>query len=311
VTAFTFYGGKGGVGKTTCAAATALATADAGEATLLVSTDPAHSLSDALETPLGDDPTTVRQGLDVVELDPQARTKRYRDLFLALAREFADVGVTLDESDVEELFESGLAPGFDELAALDVLADQTSAGAYDRVVLDTAPTGHTLRLLELPDLASTTLRTAMSVRGQVRRLAATARSAVLGPAAFFGGRDDDGDLAAFRERVDAVADALRDPDRTTFRVVCLPETMAIAETARLVDELQSLGVPVGTLVVNQVLQDPNADCDRCQRQAARHEARLAEIRDRFPGREVVVLPELDGEARGHDALAELAPLLAP
>jgi arsenite-transporting ATPase len=306
------YGGKGGVGKTTCAAATGLALARAGRETLVVSTDPAHSLADAYEADLGGTPVAVESGLDAVETDPEAGTEGYRRLFAAVAAALDDAGIDLDAAAVEELFTGGALPGGDELAALDALATYADDDRWDAVVFDTAPTGHTLRLLDMPETVGTGVRTAMSLREQVRRKASAARTMVLGPYATLGrsrrGDDtaSDEEFLALAERMDAVAGVLRDPDRTDFRVVCTPERLVLAETERLVARLRSFEIPVGSVLVNRVLADPNPDCDRCRTQADRQAAVLEDIEAAFPGRPVQSLPDLTGTAAGESVLDELA-----
>ena len=123
MTQFVLYGGKGGVGKTTVATATGLRLAREGFETLVVSTDPAHSLGDAVEQSVGPDPVEIRDGLWGVEIDPQAGIDRYEAIFEALAAEFDDAGIHLDEEQVAQLFSSGVLPGSDELAAIDGLAE--------------------------------------------------------------------------------------------------------------------------------------------------------------------------------------------
>ncbi|WP_251342559.1 ArsA family ATPase [Haloplanus halophilus] len=295
------YGGKGGVGKTTCAAAHGLALARSGVETLVVSTDPAHSLGDAFGRDLGADPTEIEGSLSALEVDPETGQDAYRGVVEALAAEFRDAGLRLDDGDLERLFEAGLIPGGDEVAALEYVARYADAD-YETVVFDTAPTGHTLRLLDLPAVLSETLGVAGDVQRRVRRTARAARSVVLGPAAYWGGGDDEDAVTALRDRVARVGALLRDPDRTRFRVVLTPERMAIAETERLVARLREAAVPVDALVVNRLFANPeNCDCDRCRRDECRHAERLAAVEADFdhPVRRV---PELDAEAEGLDAL---------
>ncbi|MFD1644673.1 ArsA family ATPase [Haloarchaeobius litoreus] len=302
---FLLYGGKGGVGKTSCAAATGLSLARRGERTLIVSTDPAHSLGDALGVALGGEPTAVTENLWAVEADPAAGQEQYERIVRALAAEFRRAGLDLSEADVDRLFEAGFVPGSDEVASLSFFLDY-DADRWDRVVFDTAPTGHTLRLLTLPDVLGEGLSTAMQIRGEVRQLVDRARSVVFGPAAFWGRDDDAEDIEAFRADLREVAELLRDPERTEFRVVLLPETLAIEETARLVERLRQFAVPVETLVVNRVLESAETDCARCRARAESHEHHLDEIRERFDGMAVQVVPDLGPEAYGRDALDELA-----
>ncbi|MBX0323593.1 ArsA family ATPase [Halomicroarcula sp. F13] len=300
MTAFVLYGGKGGVGKTTIAAATGLSLARRGHETLVVSTDPAHSLGDAVETTIGGAPVEIRENLWGVEVDPQAGVDRYRALFEALAEEFSSAGIRLDEDEITELFTSGVMPGSDELAALEGLATYVDGDRWDRVVFDTAPTGHTLRLLDLPRVVDRGMRTALDLRDQVRRKVNTTRTMLFGPMA---SRRDEGrdDFAAMRDRMERVGGVLRDPDRTEFRVVTIPETMAVRESERLVDQLREFEVPVTTLVVNKLIEDAG-DCERCRGKRAVQEAALETLGESLPDLDLWTVPDESGEVTGLDAL---------
>jgi arsenite-transporting ATPase len=302
----TLYGGKGGVGKTTCAAATGIAAAEVGEPTLVVSTDPAHSLSDAFGMEVGGGPTEVRPDLWAVETDPEESLDAYRRVFERLTEDLTSVGVRLGDDGIRELFSSGLLPGSDELAALDQLAAIPDSD-YERVVVDTAPTGHTLRLLEMPSAVGRGVETARSVGEQVRRKANAARTMVFGPYAAGRTQGDEEAFDAVLEDMTAVSDLLKDEARTEFRVVCLPERMVISETERLVEQLRAAGVPVGRLVVNRVLEERPEDCERCLARWDSQQAALAEIEARFPNLERTVLPELTGDDDSIDRLADRLP----
>ncbi|WIV68401.1 ArsA family ATPase [Natrialbaceae archaeon AArc-T1-2] len=302
-----FYGGKGGVGKTTCAAATGLALADAGRETLVVSTDPAHSLSDAFEIDLGSDPSRIRPGLQAVEIDTDSRADRYERIATALASDLRSAGIRLADEDVERIFAAGTPAGGDELAALDLLVEYVDADAWEVVVFDTAPTGHTLRLFDLPDVMGRTLETTRSLRGQVRRIGDTARRMTLGPLSYVSGRDDDADdLEHLQARMERARALMVDPDRTEFRIVTVPERMAIAESERLLERLREASVSVRTIVVNRVLEDPGEDCSRCRSRTKRHERRVAEIRETVPDLEVVTLPETEREVHGLETLSVIS-----
>ncbi|MDS0222256.1 ArsA family ATPase [Haloarcula sp. S1AR25-5A] len=303
MTRFLLYGGKGGVGKTTVAAATGHRLAEAGHETLVVSTDPAHSLADAVETEVGGDPTEIRPGLWGVEIDPQTGIDRYRSLFETLAAEFSDAGIRMDEDEITELFTSGVMPGSDELAAIEGMATYVESDRWDRVVFDTAPTGHTLRLLDLPSVMDRGVATAMDLRDQVRRKVNTARTMMFGPMA---SRRDDGpdDFTAMRERMERVGTVLRDPDQTAFRVVTIPETMAVRETERLVEKLREFDVPVTTLVVNKVIEDAG-DCQRCLGKQAVQEEAIAQLRASLPELDLWTVPDQSGEVTGIEALEKI------
>ena len=313
-----YYGGKGGVGKTTCAAATGLSRAAAGQRTLVVSTDPAHSLSDSFGIEIGSEPTELELSgpletetngegeLWAVEIDPATQQERYEKLARALAADLRSAGISLSDAEIERLFSGGMPAGSDEIAALDLLVEYVDAGEWDVIVFDTAPTGHTLRLFDMPGVMGRALETADSLRGQARRIGSAARTAMLGPLSMLGSQGDDESLASFRARLERARELLTDPERTEFRVVLIPEAMAIAESERLVARLREAGVPVGRLVVNRVLEDPHESCPRCESRQARHEERLAEIRETFPDCEVVTLPDLEGEVQGWEALSVIA-----
>ncbi|MDP9349290.1 MAG: ArsA family ATPase, partial [Gemmatimonadota bacterium] len=170
---WTFVGGKGGVGKTTVAAALAVALADAGERVLVLSVDPAHSLGDALGVELGGGPAPVpgAPGLEALEVDPEGEQERFlAEHREALAR-IVERGSYLERADVDALLDLSL-PGLDELSAmlrLMALADDAPAR---RVVVDTAPTGHTLRLLDLPRLASGWISVLEAMEGKHGQVAA-------------------------------------------------------------------------------------------------------------------------------------------
>ncbi len=304
------YGGKGGVGKTTCAAAHALEISHRrpDSKTLVVSTDPAHSLSDVFEQSVGGEPTAMSDSLYAVEVDPETGQEASRVVVEALADELRDAGLRVGKEDLERLFDAGLIPGGDEVAALEYIARYTG-GEYDTVVFDTAPTGHTVRLLDLPAVLSETFGVASDVQKRVRRTARVARSMVFGPVAYWDGSDDTDEITSLRGRIDAVDGLLHDPARSRFRIVLTPEQMAIAETERLVNRLDNASIPLDSLVVNRVFENSQScSCDRCKRDAERHAARLQTIEETFD-LPVRTVPQLQTEAHGLDALSEIGPTL--
>ena len=199
---YVLYGGKGGVGKTTCAAATALASARDGTTTLVLSTDPAHSLSDTLETSIPAEPTRIREAdpLWAAEIDPEAATGPFApDESAADADAAAGAGPAGDAGlgggaglgGMGELLgggdhplAGGAMPGADEAAAVQLLLEYLDDPRFDRVVVDTAPTGHTLRLLELPDVMESMVGRLLTVRQKLSGMAGSI-------AGLFGGGDTD------------------------------------------------------------------------------------------------------------------------
>lgn len=304
-----FFGGKGGVGKTTLAAAYAILSAERGDRTLLVSTDPAHSTADVLEHPLGPEPRDVLPNLRAMEIDPEAETDRY----------IADVKARVEEvtsprllGEVERQIDvARVSPGAEEAALFERFADlmPLAGGEYDRVVFDTAPTGHTLRLLSLPELMTVWIEGLVSRRRKVNALGRMWRN-VAGAAAGEAREDDpvvkvlERRLARFRRAREIVTDR----SRTAFAFVLIPERLPILETRKAVAALDKYGIPVGAVIVNRVLPE-DAGGEFLARRRERERAYLEEIDRAFGDHPLIRLPMLDTDVHGipalHRIIAEL------
>ncbi|MFB6167816.1 MAG: ArsA family ATPase [Haloferacaceae archaeon] len=320
---YVLYGGKGGVGKTTCAAATGLASATAGTPTLVVSTDPAHSLSDTLETQIPADPERIREEIPLfaAEIDPDATMEAAfgGDPLGGLGQ----MGEAADESPLGPLLGGGM-PGADEAAAMRQLIEYLDDPRFERVVVDTAPTGHTLRLLELPELMDSMVGRLLSMREKFGGMLGQ-----LGGMFGEGGEmeEEPPGLTELRERIERLRTVLRDPDQTDFRVVTVPEEMSVVEAERLVDRLDEYGIPVDTLVVNRVMENladvtqlaesdremvvsPDTErCEFCRRRWEVQRGALERATDLFRGRTVRRVPLLAEEVRGERALRVVAACL--
>jgi arsenite/tail-anchored protein-transporting ATPase len=241
---WTLVVGKGGVGKTTCAAALGLTSGRAGVPTLLLGTDPAATLGAAIGTSLGDAPVPVPGGgaLHARQLDPNAARTRFlaqwRDVLITIL----DRGTYLDTTDAAELVDAAF-PGLDEAMAVLTLADLADDRRWTRVVVDTAPTGHTLRLLALPRTFQSLVALLDLMQGKHRVLVSTLLRRY---------RADDADrfIAEMRARVDGLAAVLRDPARTAAVLVTRPEPAVAAESGRYAAALGELGIRIGAVVVN-------------------------------------------------------------
>jgi arsenite-transporting ATPase len=354
---YVLYGGKGGVGKTTMAAATGLASAADGTPTLVVSTDPAHSLSDTLEVEIPAEPSRVREDVPLyaAEIDPDAAMQD--GLFGPEgpmggagpdadgdAADLGPMGDLLGGDGANPLL-GGQMPGADEAAAMQQLLRYLDDERFERVVVDTAPTGHTLRLLQLPEMLDSMVGRFVKLREQFGGMMDSLKG-MFGGDAGAGGPDLD-ELAARIERLRAV---LRDPTRTDFRVVMVPEEMSVVESERLVSRLDEFDIPVNTLVVNRVMEDltevapvtavdgetpgdetgseasepptegpavdpswvvtPNLEtCEFCNRRWEVQQNALQRATELFRGRDVKRVPLLADEVRGEAALRVVAACL--
>jgi arsenite-transporting ATPase len=306
---YLFFGGKGGVGKTTAAAASALLLLDharADERILLFSTDPAHSLSDSLEVEIGDLTGEVtrrgRARLFAREMDAGHALEEFKTKHRATLALIAERGTLLDESDIDELLNLSL-PGMDEVMALFELSEFDAAADYSRIVVDTAPSGHTSRLLGLPDVFAHMLTALDRMEDKHRYMVAQfARGRAR--------REDEVDLFLrdLAERINRVRGMLYDRERTSFVLVTIAEAMGVEETSRYLAQLRSQDVPVTDLIVNRV-EHEHDDCKYCHARVAGQKPWLKEIARRFADLRQHHAPLLAGEVRGPRALRRFARLV--
>nr|WP_240188729.1 ArsA family ATPase [Nakamurella flavida] len=293
--------GKGGVGKTTLSVATAVAAAREGHRTLILSTDPAHSVADVLGAPVAADPTPVADvpGLWAAQVDTRRRVEEsWAGIRQYLVGMLAAGGMA--EVQAEELT---VLPGAEEMVALLELRRHAESAEFDVIVVDCAPSGETLRLLALPETVQ--FYASRLLRGPNRLL----RGLAAGLAGLSGGptpptqvRDAVADLLADLGRA---RDLLADPTVTGIRIVLTPERVVVAEGRRLLTALALHGFPVESVLVNRVLPDA-ADGAFVARQRAGQQTVLAGIAESFPGIPVTAVPTQAGEPVGADALGELA-----
>jgi arsenite/tail-anchored protein-transporting ATPase len=297
---FIFYGGKGGVGKTTCAAAFALASSAAATSgrVLIVSTDPAHSLGDALGLRLSAAPRRIRRQLDAVELDARRAFARWlRENRRALG-EILEHGTWLDAADVDTLLDLSF-PGIDELVGLMEIDRFARRAQYDVIVVDTAPTGHTLRLLAAPETVGVVAGVLDALQDEHRVIRDQLARVTRGPEAA------DRLIASLGAQATQIASWLRDRRRTSFRWVTLPEMLSVDEILDAFRALERAGLHVDEVVVNRLL--PSArPCPLCDRRRVEEQKALGVIRRRLGGRRRLRLIPADvKEPRGVRPLAAL------
>ncbi len=290
---YLFFGGKGGVGKTTCATAAAFQAAEAGRRVLIVSTDPAHSLGDALAMRLSSKPTRVptpHGSLQAVELNADQALDRWMQKRKRSLQTIAEHGTYLDPEDIERLLQLSM-PGVDEMVGLVELRRLARSGNYDEVIVDTAPTGHTLRLLAVP----ATLRRIASVFDDLQ-----AKHRFLSESLGGTYRPDSGDelIEEIDDEGRELIETLRDPGSCTFAWVLLPEMMSLEEAKDAMAALSQDGISVSEIIVNRVKLAPDEPCGNCDRRVLAESAAMKAIRKSFPQRKILSVPELEAEPRG-------------
>jgi len=294
------FGGKGGVGKTTAAAAFALALAQANpnQKLLVFSTDPAHSLSDSFDEQIGELKTGVARvkNLDAMEIDPgkwfEELKQRYRswtdELFASLSGG-SRMEIKFDREAMRELVEL-TPPGIDEIAALGKISDLLDEERYDTIILDTAPTGHLIRFLELPQVALSWIRTFMKLLLKYQNVLRATEVAE--------------ELVALSKRIKKVIALLTDAELCEFIGVAIPERMSLEETVDLAKSLEKLKVPMGKILINGVA--PAERCKFCKVRRKMQDEVIDEFRKTFRGRavEMFIAPQQPHEITGPKNLIE-------
>ena len=307
---FFIFGGKGGVGKTTMASAAALKLAQMhpDKKILLFSTDPAHSLADAFDIAIGNRITPIKgaggrgQGagnnLFALEINPEDLWNRFKETFKqdieALFDHFmgGKTDIRFDRQVMTELLEMA-PPGLDEIMALDRMMDLKKENQFDIFVLDTSPTGHLLRFLELPHLVRQWLkaffRLLIKYKGVVRLTGAAEKALSLS------------------KNVREIQETLVNPQKTRFISVTIPERMGLWEMERLMKVLEKADLPCEHIIVNMVL--PRTDCAFCAHKHMEQQGCLQEIHSRFHSRTVVQAPLFPHPVRGMIQLKEISDIV--
>lgn len=269
-----FFAGKGGVGKTSISAATALWIASQGYKTLLLTTDPASHLGQIFETAINDKPTKQEKNLWIAHIDAQKATEDYKKSILAEARK------KYDKQRVMAIEEELNSPCTEEMATFEKFIEFATLKDFEVVVFDTAPTGHTLRLLELPVDWNKQL--------EIKTFTSTGETEV-----------DKITKSRFKE----VIDMMQDIEKTTFSFVTYPESTPIEEASRAMEELLTIGVPTSLIVANFVLPDSIVTNDYLKKRKTMQDKYLAEMDRRFTA-PIVKLPLLPDDLIGKEKLKE-------
>ncbi len=294
-----FFGGKGGVGKTSCSAAFASYTAKKGKKTLIVSTDPAHSISDIFEMPIKMDTTHIKENLDGIEIDAEHESGKYID---GVKRSLGKVisPVIMEEIN-RQLDASSISPGTHEAAVFDKMIEiiVEKSGDYDQIVFDTAPTGHTIRLFSLPELLGVWIDSLLAKRERALEVSQMTKSVNRGSKDYL---DHDPILKILNRRktnMEKAREIMIDDKKLDFIFVLNAEKLAIEETKKAIDILKKYDMPVRDLVINRILPDKMTD-DFWKAKKEDEVKYVAEIEGFFNDKSIIKLPLLQKDMRAHN-----------
>jgi len=314
------FGGKGGCGKTTsaCAVSLYLAQLYPNKRILIVSSDPAHSVGDSFGCSVGNIITPINpvrnfdsnqvktdisngvNNLWALEISAEDEAANFRKKYDEIMKKIAERGTYFDRQDIESFFSLSI-PGLDEIMAVIKIANILKEGKFDLIILDTAPTGHTIRLLGLPAQMKKWVEVFDLMQAKHRFLAR-----------HFTGkyRKDDADefSETMNKDVDSVERLLRSSDSTEFIPVTKPETLAIEETERLLNTLKEYGISVKSIIINRVKSGTNG-CPFCSKEEEEQKKELDIIRQKFANFELHWIPTFPYQIRGLDRLKEYAKAL--
>lgn len=301
-----FVGGKGGVGKTTCSCSLAVLLSKCRESVLILSTDPAHNVSDAFNQKFTKKPTLVKgfSNLYAMEVDPSGGLDELPDDLNDSGEDFLSLGRRIAQEMLSSL------PGIDEAVSFAEVMKLVNSMNFSVVVFDTAPTGHTLRLLSFPSIMEKGLERILRIKNQLSSFIHQI-SSLMG-----GGQQWNSEL--FSSKLDETLEIIKtvnkqftDRERTTFVCVCIPEFLSLFETERLIQELTQLRIDVHNIVVNLILPDVNdtSQCAYCESRKTMQRKYLTQIDDLYCDFNITKLELQEREVRGVDKIMAFSKML--
>jgi len=297
-------GGKGGVGKTTCAAALALHFSDMGRKTLVISSDPTPSLSDIFESSIGDKETAIQgiEGLYGIEISSEVVLEMWRKRFGPEIYEVISSFANLDYDFVDYI---GSAPGIEEEYMLNYILDLVEGGQYDLVVWDTAPAGHTLRLLHLPHIFLKHLEAATKFYLNIYSYFEKVKDSVR---LRRGKRSLLEIISSWENLAEKIVRFIRDQTKTTFVLVTIPEALGVKQTERIIKDFDEYRLTIRYLIINHVIEQ--ADCSFHKVKKEMQQMYLSALDRDYGNRiELVHMPESPLEVKGIDRIKEISEIL--
>ncbi|KAK3308104.1 anion-transporting ATPase-like domain-containing protein [Chaetomium strumarium] len=302
-----FVGGKGGVGKTTTSCSLAIQLAKVRRSVLLISTDPAHNLSDAFSQKFGKEARLVDgfDNLSAMEIDPNGSIQ---DLLAGQGEGEAMGDMGGMGGMMQDL--AFAIPGIDEAMSFAEVLKQVKSLSYETIIFDTAPTGHTLRFLQFPSV----LEKGLAKVSQLSNQYAPLLNGFLGSNGTLPNGQNLGEmmekLESLRATISEVNTQFKDERLTTFVCVCIPEFLSLYETERMIQELASYGIDTHSIVVNQLLfPKPGSDCEQCTARRRMQKKYLDQIEELYDEFNVVKMPLLVEEVRGKERLEKFSEML--
>ena len=297
-------GGKGGVGKTTCASAIALHFSLQGKRTLIISSDPTPSLSDIFEVKIGDQETPIPSAKNLygIEISSEVVLNKWKERF---GPEIYDVISSFASVDYDFVDYIGGAPGIEEEYMLNYILELVEGGQYDLVVWDTAPAGHTLRLLHLPQMFLRHLEAAtkfyMNLYSTFEKLKDTVRLKK-------GKRSLLEIISGWEGLAEKVVQFIRDPLRSEFIIVTIPEALGVKQTERIIKDFDEYQLKVNHLIINYVIQQADCEFHRARQEMQRSYLKI--LSDQYSHRiRLIETPLFPHEIKGVERIGQISEIL--
>jgi len=297
-------GGKGGVGKTTCASAIALHFSLLGKKTLIISSDPTPSLSDIFEMEIGDKETPIEKAENLygIEVSSEVVLRKWKERFGPEIYEVVSSFASLDYDFVDYI---GGAPGIEEEFMLNYILELVEGGQYDLVVWDTAPAGHTLRLLHLPQIFLKHLEAATKFYMNLYSYFEKLKEAVKLKA---GKRSLLEIISGWEDLAEKVVNFIRDPQKSEFIIVTIAEALGVKQTERIIRDFDEYQLKVNHLIVNYVIQEADCNFHKIRSEMQKHYINV--LRNQYSPRiKLIITPLFPHEIKGIEKIKKISEIL--